>query len=115
MDKYANFREDQWGGNTENRVRFCKEVIGALLESFPANRIGIKLNPCGGMNDVGMEKDDTIETYTNLITFLVKTGVAYINLSEPMVSLSRRALHHRAADRSYVQQPISLHLTGSMP
>ena len=49
----SNKRTDEYGGSIENRARFGLEVLKATSEVFGADRIGIKLMPCGGFNDVG--------------------------------------------------------------
>jgi 2,4-dienoyl-CoA reductase-like NADH-dependent reductase (Old Yellow Enzyme family) len=53
LDTGANKRTDQWGGSVENRCRFGLEAIKVLIEVWGAGRVGIKMNPCGGYNDVG--------------------------------------------------------------
>ncbi|KIP04656.1 hypothetical protein PHLGIDRAFT_182975 [Phlebiopsis gigantea 11061_1 CR5-6] len=41
-------------------------------------RVGIKVSPCGGYNDVGMPLPDTIQTYTFYFTELASMKLAYI-------------------------------------
>jgi 2,4-dienoyl-CoA reductase-like NADH-dependent reductase (Old Yellow Enzyme family) len=41
----SNQRTDQYGGSIENRARFLFEVVDALLQEWPAERIGVHLNP----------------------------------------------------------------------
>ncbi len=45
------------------------------------DRVGIKLSPGGGYNDVGMSESDTIETYSYLIKELNQRKIAYIQLT----------------------------------
>lgn len=40
----SNKRTDRYGGSIENRARFLLEAVDALLEVWPADRIGIHLN-----------------------------------------------------------------------
>ena len=40
----SNKRTDRYGGSIENRARFLLEAVDALLEIWPADRIGIHLN-----------------------------------------------------------------------
>jgi len=47
---------------------------------FGADRVGIKINPCAGYNDVGMEYDEQVETYKYYIGELDKLGLAYIQM-----------------------------------
>ncbi|TFK97912.1 hypothetical protein BDV98DRAFT_573618 [Pterulicium gracile] len=78
IDSGVNKRMDKWGGSVENRCRFALEVVKAVREVFPEGRVGIKLSPSGGMNDVGMPLPETIETYTHLLTALDTLGLGYI-------------------------------------
>ena len=48
LDKESNQRQDKWGGSVENRARFYVECLDAICDVFGADRVGIKLNPCGG-------------------------------------------------------------------
>ena len=41
----SNHRTDEYGGTIENRTRILFEVIDALKEVMPENRIGLRLNP----------------------------------------------------------------------
>ena len=80
LDFTANTRTDEWGGSLENRLRFALEVFDAVAQVWDPATIGIKLNPCGGFNDVAMPSDDTLETYGTLIKALVSRGIGYIQL-----------------------------------
>ncbi|KAF9568769.1 FMN-linked oxidoreductase [Agrocybe pediades] len=79
IDSTANKRTDEWGGSIENRCRLALEVTKACVEIFGSN-VAIKLSPCGGYNDVGMPLQETIDTYSYLVTELDKLGLAYICL-----------------------------------
>ncbi|KZP34339.1 FMN-linked oxidoreductase [Athelia psychrophila] len=80
-DKSSNIRTDKWGGSVENRARFYVETLKAMTEVWDPSRVGIKLNPCGGYNDAGMDEEDTKETYSYIIDYCVKLGLAYVQLT----------------------------------
>jgi len=80
LDKNSNKRTDKWGGSLENRARFNLECLNAICEVYPSDRVGIKMNPCGGYNDVGMNEADTKESYGYMVDFCVKKGLAYVQL-----------------------------------
>lgn len=80
LDSTTNKRTDQYGGSIENRCRFGLEVTKTMIEVFGADRVGIKLTPCGGYNDVGMPLEEDIATFKYYITELDKMGIAYIQL-----------------------------------
>jgi hypothetical protein len=80
LDSTANQRTDNWGGSPHNRQRFVVETIKALAEVYDANRVGIKLDPGGGYNDVGMPLAETLDTFSALIKELVRMNIAYVQL-----------------------------------
>ncbi|RKO83810.1 hypothetical protein BDK51DRAFT_24687 [Blyttiomyces helicus] len=70
LDATANQRTDKWGGSSVNRTRFVIEAVKAAIEGFgDSTRVGIKLSPAGGYNDVGDPEDVLIATYSHLVTF----------------------------------------------
>ncbi|MEG4850734.1 alkene reductase [Microcoleus sp. B5-D4] len=49
----TNHRTDSYGGTVENRYRFLKEIVEAIITVFPANKVGVRLSPNGVFNDMG--------------------------------------------------------------
>ena len=80
----ANQRTDRYGGTLENRTRFLFEVIDALHEVLPPERVGLRLSP--SMNDMqGINVDDqTAPTFDDVVTRLNASQLAYLHLLEPM-------------------------------
>jgi N-ethylmaleimide reductase len=79
----SNIRNDEYGGSHENRARFFFEVLDALSEVMPLERIGIRLNPMlhGGM---GIRVDDqTAGTFDYIAERLNDYPIAYLHLSKP--------------------------------
>lgn len=58
----SNQRTDQYGGSIENRARFLFETIDALLQEWPAERIGVHLNPMS--NTHSMRDSDPVALFT---------------------------------------------------
>ncbi|GJJ12947.1 hypothetical protein Clacol_007194 [Clathrus columnatus] len=90
LDSTSNHRTDRWGGSIENRARFTLDVVRALIEVWGYDRVGIKLTPCGGLNDVGMPLEETIQTYTYLVQQLDSLPVLYITLVRDVPRLCPR-------------------------
>ncbi|KAJ3805855.1 hypothetical protein F5876DRAFT_91324 [Lentinula aff. lateritia] len=94
----SNLRMDNWGGSIENRSRFGLEVLKAVSEVWGPDRVGIKLSPAGGYNDMGMPLEETLETYNYFIAQVDKLGFAYIVLQrytqflDPIIDGKRRAI-----------------------
>ncbi|KAG8954531.1 hypothetical protein FRC00_005848 [Tulasnella sp. 408] len=80
LDFNSNKRTDEWGGSVENRCRFGLETLKALISIWGPDRVGIKINPCGGYDDVGMPLEETKETFTYYIQEILKLKLAYIQL-----------------------------------
>ncbi|WP_111671607.1 alkene reductase [Algoriphagus litoralis] len=85
----SNFRTDEYGGSIENKARILFDVIDAIKEVMPENRIGLRLNP--SLNGVfGMTMDEeTIPTFDYIIKKLNDYDLAYLHLSEPFTDVSK--------------------------
>ena len=59
LDNTSNQRTDKWGGSAENRCRFTLRCIDELCQVWGPDRVGIKLSPCGGYNDMVRGSIDT--------------------------------------------------------
>jgi N-ethylmaleimide reductase len=76
----TNKRTDRYGGSFENRARFLLEVLDAVGDVFPYNRIGIRLSPLGTFND--MSDSDPVGTFCYVLRALSKKSIAYVHLIE---------------------------------
>jgi N-ethylmaleimide reductase len=84
----SNHRTDEYGGTIENRTRILFEVIDALKEVMPENRIGLRLNPSlHGIFGMTLDKE-TIPTFDYIIEKLNEYNLAYLHLSEPFTDVS---------------------------
>ncbi len=84
----SNHRTDEYGGSIVNRARILFEVIDAIKEVLPENRIGVRLNP--SLHGVfGMTMDEeTIPTFDYIVNKLNEYNLAYLHLSEPFTDVS---------------------------
>ena len=80
LDSKTNKRDDQYGGSLENKLRFLKEVLSAVFEVWPSQRVGVRLSPNGVFNDMGSE--DFRETYLYAIKELNKLNLAYVHIMD---------------------------------
>lgn len=53
LDYSSNHRTDKWGGSVENRCRLGLECLKVMIEIWGPARVGVKVTPCGGFNDLG--------------------------------------------------------------
>lgn len=80
IDSKTNKRTDEYGGSIENKCRFLLEVLTAVFEVWPANRVGVRLSPNGVFNDMG--SDDFRETYLYLVQQLSSLDLAYVHIMD---------------------------------
>tara|TARA_R110001592_G_scaffold18337_8_gene76254 strand:- start:4032 stop:5126 length:1095 start_codon:yes stop_codon:yes gene_type:complete len=84
----SNKRTDAYGGSTENKARFFFEVLDAIKEVIPQEKIGARFNPSlNGLFGMTMD-EDTIPTFEYIIKKLNDYNLAYIHLSEPFTDVS---------------------------
>lgn len=88
FNENANTRTDEYGGSIQNRVRFLFEVIDAVGEIWPENRIGVRLNP--SLNEASgiIATEETIPTFDYIVEKLNAYDLAYLHLSEPFTDVS---------------------------
>lgn len=84
----SNKRTDNYGGSIENRARFFFEVLDAMKEVIPQEKIGARFNPSlDGLFGITMDKE-TIPTFEYIIKKLNDYNLAYVHLSEPFTDVS---------------------------
>lgn len=103
LQSKTNQRTDQYGGSVENRYRFLKEIVEAIVAIWPASRVGVRLSPNGVFNDMG--SPDFREQFTYVATQLDSYGLSYLhvmdglafgfhNLGDPMTLADFRKVFH---------------------
>jgi len=80
LDSKTNLREDQYGGSLENKFRFFKEVLEAVLEVWAPEQVGTRISPNGIFNDMGHE--DFRETYLYTVEQLNKLRLGYLHIMD---------------------------------
>ena len=78
LQSKTNRRTDDYGGSIANRLRLLGEVLDAVGEHWPANRIGVRLSPNGAFNDMG--SDDFRDTFTQAFRTLSNRKLAYLHV-----------------------------------
>lgn len=84
LQDVSNRRDDQYGGNAENRSRFAVEVATAVSQAIGPERTGIRLSPFNTFG--GMKMDDPIPQFSDVILRLDTLNLAYLHLVEPQVA-----------------------------
>ena len=78
LDATTNQRDDQYGGSFENRFRFFREVLEAVLEVWPSDQVGARISPNGVFNDMGC--DDYRELYLYVTKEINKLKLGYLHI-----------------------------------
>ena len=76
----SNQRTDEYGGVASNRVRFLTQTVERVLEVWDSGRVGVRLSPTGGFND--MHDDNPQETFAVAVEKLNGYGLGYLHIVE---------------------------------
>lgn len=79
LNTSSNQRNDRWGGNVENRIRFAVEVAKATVAAIGAERVGMRISPYGVFN-AQVPDSEMDAVYLRLIDELNALGLLYIHV-----------------------------------
>ena len=75
----TNKRNDQYGGNCENRIRFLIEIVQAVSDAVSnTKRVGVRICPGNPFND--LSDNDPEETFSALLNELNQYNLAYLHV-----------------------------------
>ncbi|MEE4201485.1 alkene reductase [Erythrobacter sp.] len=77
----TNHRDDEYGGSPENRTRFMREVLEAIVDVWGKNRVGIRLSPNG--DSQGTDDSDPPATFGEAARVIEELGLAFFELRQP--------------------------------
>ena len=99
LHELTNRRTDEYGGSIENRARFLFEVLDAVLEVWPSQRVGIKTGPM--MNELGLFKAvaSTLPTSEYVYDRLNDYDLSHVLLMRQMADLSATPIASLAGDQ----------------
>ena len=81
INPYFNQRQDNYGGNTENRVRIASEIIKVIKKTMPGFHVSIRINPWDVRKD-GMTAEESLKVAKEL----EKAGADSIQLTARTIS-----------------------------
>ena len=84
LSSSSNGRNDDYGGSVENRARFFFEVLDAVLDNAPADRVGFRLNPMMHRAHGLLVTADTLPVFEHVVRGVARLGLAYMHLTELM-------------------------------
>jgi N-ethylmaleimide reductase len=95
----SNKRNDMYGGNEENRMRFLNQVIDAVLEVWQSNSVGLRLTPENSFNS--MSDSNPQAHFNTFITQLNARNLAYLHILEGDMMGAARKVNYRALRETY--------------
>jgi N-ethylmaleimide reductase len=95
----SNKRDDQYGGSLENRMRFLNEVLDAVLEIWPSNRVGVRLSPENSFNS--MSDSDPKTSFSYFVEQLNSRDLSYLHILEGNMMSQEKALDYGELKRLY--------------
>ena len=76
----TNLRDDSYGGPPENRARLLRETIDAVAEVWGSGRVGVRLSPASGFNDMRDSNPEALFAY--VAEMLSDYRLAYLHIVE---------------------------------
>jgi 2,4-dienoyl-CoA reductase-like NADH-dependent reductase (Old Yellow Enzyme family) len=77
----SNFRDDEYGGPIEDRIRLLREIAQAVCDTIGADRTGVRLSPNGDTQ--GANDSNPHALFGAAAAALSQIGIAYLELREP--------------------------------
>ncbi len=95
----SNQRDDEYGGSVENRMRFLNQILDAVLEVLPANRVGIRLSPENSFNS--MSDSDPANHFSYFVQQLNHRKLAYLHVLQGDMMTQQNAVDYVALRHQY--------------
>ncbi len=76
----SNFRDDDYGGPVENRIRLLREVAQAVADTVGADRTSVRLSPNGATQ--GADDSNPVALFTAAAAALQAIGIGFLELRE---------------------------------
>ncbi|OJJ63360.1 hypothetical protein ASPSYDRAFT_53065 [Aspergillus sydowii CBS 593.65] len=95
----SNHRDDEYGGNVENRSRFINEVMEAAVDAVGPERVGLRLSPWSQFQGMGMQ--NPVPQFTHIINIASALDLAYLHLVEARISGSNDFEGNEPLDFAY--------------
>jgi N-ethylmaleimide reductase len=77
----TNWRDDAYGGTSENRARFLIDIVDSVSRAIGADRVGVRLSPNSAF--YGISDSSGKKTLPIAARMLNRFGLAYLHIIEP--------------------------------
>ncbi len=95
----SNQRSDQYGGSVENRMHFLNDVLDAVIEVWPSNRVGVRFSPENSFN--AMSDTNPREHFSYFVSQLNTRNLAYLHILEGDMMSKSASIDYRALRNNY--------------
>jgi N-ethylmaleimide reductase len=95
----TNHRADAYGGSPARRLALLMEVIEAVAEIWPRERIGVRLSPENRFND--MSDSNAQEHFGFFVDELSRQGIAYLHVLEGDMANRASSFDYRELRRCF--------------
>ncbi|KAJ5125677.1 hypothetical protein N7526_007854 [Penicillium atrosanguineum] len=99
LQDVSNKRQDEYGGNVENRSRILNDVIKSVVDVLGPRHVGLRLSPWSTFQ--GMRMENPIPQFTNVIQKAIQSDIAYLHLVESRISGATDYDGHDRLDFAY--------------
>lgn len=90
----SNHRTDAYGGSAQNRMRLLNEILDAVCEVWPAQRVGVRLTPENSFNS--MSDSNPQAHFEYFVEQLSQRGMAYVHVLEGDMMTKNSSMDYRA-------------------
>ena len=98
LQENLNLRSDAYGGSIENRARLLFEVLEAVLEVWPAYRVGVKAGPMMSERGGFRSLPSTLPTSEYVYRHLNDYGLSHVMLMRQLADLQGSPLEKLQGD-----------------
>jgi len=90
----SNRRTDEYGGSVQNRMRLLNDVLDAVCEVWPVQRVGVRLTPENRFNS--MTDSNPQVHFSYFVEQLSPRGLGYVHVLEGDMMTKNSELDYRA-------------------
>ncbi|MDB5979061.1 MAG: N-ethylmaleimide reductase [Pseudomonas sp.] len=101
LHETTNQRTDEYGGSIENRARLLFEVLDAVLQVWPSQRVGIKTGPMMSEHGALKAVESTLPTVEYVYEKLSAYNLSHLLVMRQMADLSGTPIAHLAGDEAF--------------
>src|SRR5271154_6050041 len=98
LHEVTNRRTDPYGGPVENRARLLFEVLEAVLEVWPSQRVGVKAGPMMSEHGAFRATDETLRTSEYVYRKMSGYKLSHMLLMRQMADLTGTSIAHLSGD-----------------